>query len=146
MVPGQAFEFTVNDLLSVEQKDWYFYEIETLKPDFDNYEGIAKEDMSISTSKHSITGIAPKTPGFYYYIVDMKYVSTEGNTLFFFETTLELVVKGIESSKNHQTHTKNGYQHRLKDHLNQTETSNVFKFISLVLIVLFAFFSLAVVY
>jgi len=72
-----------------------------LKPDFDNYEGIAKEDMSISTSKHSITGIAPKTPGFYYYIVDMKYVSTEGNTLFFFETTLELVVKGIESSKNH---------------------------------------------
>lgn len=101
--------------------------------------------MGISASKHSITGFSPKTPGFYYYVVDMRYVSTEGETLFKFETTLELEVKGIEGQKNHEKHVKNGYEHKLKDHLNQTETSDLFKFVSILLIAIFAFLSMAVI-
>ena len=57
--------------------------------------------------------MSPKTPGFYYFIVDMNYISAEGKTSFSFKTTLELIVKGIEPEKNHYAHVQNGYVHKI---------------------------------
>ena len=98
----------------------------------------------ISISKHSITGVSPKLAGNYYYTVDMIYVSTEGETLNWFETTLELVVKGVESNTNHLLHIKNGYEHGLADHLNSNEKLDLFKFLTILLIVIVSFFGLAI--
>lgn len=78
------------------------------------YEGIEKELILIS-SKHSISGTSPRTSGFYYYVVDMKYLSTEGKVMFTFKTTLKLIVKGTEPIKNHKAHTLSGYEHPVEE-------------------------------
>ncbi len=114
-----------------------------MKPDFDDYKGLTKEDILISPSKHSITGFSPWIAGHYYYIVDARYVSKEGDTQYKFETTLELVVKGLESDFNHNIHEQNGYFHGLNDHFNQNETTDFIKFFAVLIIVFLAFFGLA---
>jgi len=95
----------VNELFSNEQKDWYFYEIESIKADFEKYEKITSDDLKISFTKNSIKGISPRVPGFYNYIVEMKYYLLEENSFTQFATTLELELKGKESRKNHKIHT-----------------------------------------
>ena len=92
--PKATFEFNVNDLLSTDHKDWMFYEFMSVYSDFDEYEGVDDTDRNILFSKHRVFGVTPKTPGHYYYMVDMKYMAMNGDELSRFETTLELVVEG----------------------------------------------------
>lgn len=68
----------MNDLLATDHKDWMFYEFDRILTDFDNYEGVDDSDRNILWTKHRVYGVAPKAPGHYYYMVDMKYVDMKG--------------------------------------------------------------------
>jgi len=46
----KAFDLTINDLLSKKKQDWYFYEIDSITPDFTEYEGISNTDFLVSST------------------------------------------------------------------------------------------------
>lgn len=129
MFPKQRYTFQVDDLLSKRRADWYFYEFVWAKSSFSNYEEVTPEDGVIQVSPHSISGLAPSTPGYFYWKVKMQYKSTEGKVARDFDTYLEMVVKGEENMNNHQLHMEEGYHHGLGDSMNQHEKQDFLKYI-----------------
>jgi len=78
------------DLVSHSVKDWYFYEFESAKREFADYELNDSEEGFISVSKHELAGIAPSTSGWFYWTVTMTYKDPSGVVLRNFSTTLEM--------------------------------------------------------
>lgn len=90
MTPKESFTYQLYDMVSHPVKDWYFYEFESAKREFTDYELNDSEEGFISVSKHELVGLAPSTPGWFYWTVNLVYKDPSGAVLRKFNTTLEM--------------------------------------------------------